>query len=190
MDKKKIDGQDLLRKNPSFYQKKEIENRLDIEEISTKKSFPFFLIRQDASSQENWTINIYGYTRVGGVDWRLVKKNAFRLRHLAAVVSTALQPPFWHRRAISEFLTEISISGLLLARLFCLWLYICIPKCHMQPWNPFVFVVVVAHAVALCIAPPSNDNNEEEETQLSRRFTKLWHFLRLFWHGGQRCCFS
>ena len=75
---KKIDGQ-----NPSFYQKKEIENRLDIEEISTKKSFPFFLIRQDASSQENWTINIYGYTRVGGVDWRLVKKNAFRLRHLA-----------------------------------------------------------------------------------------------------------
>ena len=127
MGKKKIDGQDLLlRKNPSFYQKKEIENRLDIEEISTKKSFPFFLIRQDASSQENWTINIYGYTRVGGVDWRLVKKNAFRLRHLAAVVSTALQPPFWHRRAISEFLTEISISGLLLAWLLVFFVSGCI----------------------------------------------------------------
>ena len=92
-----------------------------------KKSFPFFLIRQDVSSQENWTINIYGYTRVGGVDWRLVKKNAFRLRHLAAaVVSTALQPPFWHRRAISEFLTEISISGLLLAWLLVFFVSGCI----------------------------------------------------------------
>ena len=36
-----------------FYQnlKEEIENRLDIEEISTKKSFPFFLIRQEAAKK-------------------------------------------------------------------------------------------------------------------------------------------
>ena len=50
-------------------------------------------------------------------DWRLVKKNAFRrLRHLAPFF-------FWHRRAISEFLTEISISSFL-SQFFPAWLVV------------------------------------------------------------------
>ena len=105
-------------------------------------------------------------------DWGLVKKNAFPSLLPAALFDIGEQyPNFWQRFPSPLFCLSSSLLG---------WLYICIPKCHRQPWNPFVFVVVVAHAVALYCTPPRTTTMRRRRHTIVSTFHKTLTFPKAF----------